>query len=354
MTGTEKRYQVFISSTYADLIKERQEVIQALLELDCIPSGMELFQAANEDQWSTIKRVIDDCDYYIVIIGGRYGSIGPDKISYTEMEYRYALEAQKPIIAFLHKDPGKITSEKSEQDPDSIQKLSEFRDLAQQKMVKFWMTAEDLGSIVSRSMVRLMKTNPATGWIRADEAMDTESLKQINHLRKQIDELESEIKRLKTTAPSGSEQFAQGNGTIKINILCNLKGRGYVTFTEDTSIDMRWNELFAILAPHMIDEASDSSLQNKLCASIKSMYGSDRLPTIQTELEYSSGRMIDCQLYRVDINDDDFQTIKVQFRALGLIEKSSRNRSVKDKETYWTLTPFGDQEMTKLRAIKRT
>lgn len=52
----EKRYQVFVSSTFLDLQEERQEIMQALLELDCIPSGMELFPAANEDQWSLIKK----------------------------------------------------------------------------------------------------------------------------------------------------------------------------------------------------------------------------------------------------------------------------------------------------------
>src|ERR1044071_8458243 len=97
----DKRYQVFVSSTYRDLQEERQEVMQALLELDCIPAGMELFPAANEDQWTLIKRVIDDCDYYIVIVAGRYGSLGPAGVSYTEMEYRYAGERGKPIIAFL-------------------------------------------------------------------------------------------------------------------------------------------------------------------------------------------------------------------------------------------------------------
>ena len=73
----DKRYQVFVSSTYEDLQEERQEVMHALLELDCIPAGMELFPAANEDQWTLIKRVIDDCDYYLVIVGGRYGSTRP-------------------------------------------------------------------------------------------------------------------------------------------------------------------------------------------------------------------------------------------------------------------------------------
>jgi hypothetical protein len=74
------------------------------LELDCLPSGMELFPAANEDQWTPIE-VIDDCDYYVLIIGGRYGSVHPSGKSYTQMKYEYALSKNKPTIAFLHEDP---------------------------------------------------------------------------------------------------------------------------------------------------------------------------------------------------------------------------------------------------------
>jgi predicted MarR family transcription regulator len=55
--------------------------------------------------------------------------------------------------------------------------------------------------------------------------------------------------------------------------------------------------------------------------------------------------------FRVDT--DDFQTIKIQLRALGLITKSTKSRSVKDTATYWTLTPFGDTVMTRLRAIQK-
>ena len=87
----DKRYQIFVSSTFADLQSERRKVIQALMEMDCIPAGMELFPAADEEQWQFIKRVIDDCDYYVMIIGGRYGSLTPEGISYTEQEYDYAI-----------------------------------------------------------------------------------------------------------------------------------------------------------------------------------------------------------------------------------------------------------------------
>jgi hypothetical protein len=64
----DKRYQVFISSTYADLKEERRRVIQTVMEMDCIPAGMELFPAVDEEQFQFIQRVIDDCDYYLLTL----------------------------------------------------------------------------------------------------------------------------------------------------------------------------------------------------------------------------------------------------------------------------------------------
>jgi hypothetical protein len=88
--------------------------MQALLELDCIPSGMELFPASHEEKWPLISRVIDDCDYYILILGGRYGSVDTAGTSYTEREYEQAAKYKKCILAFLHADPDMIPAGKSE------------------------------------------------------------------------------------------------------------------------------------------------------------------------------------------------------------------------------------------------
>ena len=70
-----KKYQVFISSTFADLADERRKALDVLLMADCIPAGMEAFVATDLEQFEVIKRVIDLCDYYILIIGKRYGSV---------------------------------------------------------------------------------------------------------------------------------------------------------------------------------------------------------------------------------------------------------------------------------------
>ena len=108
-----KRYQVFISSTYEDLKEERSAVIQALLASDYIPAGMELFPASNENQWSLIKNVINECDYYILIIGGRYGSTNKEGKSYTQLEYEYAKEIGKPLAAFIFDKPEILPDEKT-------------------------------------------------------------------------------------------------------------------------------------------------------------------------------------------------------------------------------------------------
>ena len=72
-----KKYQVFISSTYTDLKQERMAVTQCLLDNDCIPVGMEQFPASGMSQMDYIKKMLDDCDYYILILAGRYGvSVG--------------------------------------------------------------------------------------------------------------------------------------------------------------------------------------------------------------------------------------------------------------------------------------
>jgi hypothetical protein len=349
----DKRYQVFVSSTYEDLKEERQEVIQALLELDCIPAGMELFPAADDDQWSLIKKVIDDCDYYIVIVGGRYGSISDSGISYTQMEYEYAVTQGKPIIGFIHRDPGSILASKTENSADGKLKLEAFRSLVQQKMCKHWTNPSELGSVVSRSLVKLIKTNPAIGWVRGDLVPSESSSKEILLLKKRIEELETDLENARFQAPVGTEGLSQGNDSFRINYAYESFEETFIkrdawkipassnTETHWDRLFATWNEIFSEISPSMINEASEERLNILLNDYIKA--------ECLTDVEEKHPKK---KFSRFRISRDDFQTIIIQLRALGLISKSKRQRSVKDGATYWTLTPYGDNLMTKLRAIK--
>ena len=113
----DKKYQVFISSTFKDLYEERKKVLDLLLMADCIPTGMEAFVATDEEQFNVIKKVIDLCDYYILIIGGRYGSLNEGTgISYTEMEYNYAISKGIPVLVFCIDDSVELDITKKETD----------------------------------------------------------------------------------------------------------------------------------------------------------------------------------------------------------------------------------------------
>lgn len=344
----DKRYQVFVSSTYQDLQEERQEVMHALLELDCMPSGMELFPAANDDQWTLIKKVIDDSDYYIVIIAGRYGSLGPSGLGYTEMEYHYAIETGKPVIAFLHKDPETLPANKCEKDENRRRRLAEFRELVQKKMCKFWEAPADLGSVVSRSVIRLMKSNPATGWVRADQVTDVTSTKEILRLRTRVEELELELRSIATRAPEGSDALAQGADrfSIRFTFVAHEPRKAWQIYgtSHNAEVTATWNQIFNAVAPVMIHEANDLQLLAQLNEFI-SRASSDSL---RADTRFDGKAFSAFQTA-----DEDFQTIKVQLRSLGLITKSDKPRSVKDTSTYWALTPFGDTQMTALRAIRK-
>lgn len=342
----EKKFQVFVSSTYRDLSEERQEVMQALLELDCIPIGMELFPAADDDQWTLIKRLIDDCDYYILIIGGRYGSINADGISYTQMEYEYALSKEIPIISFLHKHPDKIEVGKSETEKSLIGKLAEFKSLAEKKMCRYWESAHDLGSQVSRSLVKLIKDKPRSGWVKATNLPTEDASKEILDLRKQIETLLLELNSTKNIAPEGTEDLSQGNDKIKINFTFTGSGKDWQIPSANYtySLETTWNNIFSEISPLMLDEASETTIKQKLNEFIREK----TLEKIQKELEKDKRNAKDFK-----INDNAFHTIKIQLRALSLMTESLRKRSIHDKGTYWTLTKYGDTVMTRLRAIRK-
>jgi Transketolase len=339
----EKRYQVFVSSTYEDLQEERKEVMQALLELDCIPAGMELFPASNEDQWTLIKRVIDDCDYYIVIIGGRYGSTNKDGTSYTEMEYRYALSKEKPIIAFLHKNPGEIKSKYVETTEDGKIKLQEFRELAKNKMIKYWTNPSDLGGVVSRSMINLKKQFPAIGWIKADSEPDSELLKEILNLKKENELLKTKLVESKTQAPLGSEKLAQGEDALNFEL--NVFSVDQSNISSEIKYILKgcttWDALFAHVAPHIIPEITESKFKNQLVNHAKNV--------LSKEIEAFERENRNLEIKRFSISDSLFQKAKIQIRALGYIKEIQQNSSC---ICNWALTEYGEFIMNQIIAVK--
>ncbi|MCX9153162.1 DUF4062 domain-containing protein [Pseudomonas sp. TB1-B1] len=196
----DKKYQIFISSTYSDLVGEREGIIKAILELYHIPIGMEMFSAEDEDQWEIIRRTIEVSDYYILVLGMRYGSKTSDNISFTQKEYEYALEKGIPILAFVMNDD--VPLSKASRD-DDLTEIKNFRNivLKNSKMAQFWAYKDELIKKISISLMKQIIQRPAIGWVRGDKASSNKALsaelavlsKENRDLRETVEKLQSQV-----------------------------------------------------------------------------------------------------------------------------------------------------------------
>ena len=237
----EKKYQVFISSTYEDLKEERKNVIETLLMIDCIPAGMEAFCAADEEQFEYIKKVIDLCDYYVLIIGKRYGSISPiTGKSYTEMEYDYAKSKNIPIFVFPVNNTVKMPED------EHVSELKAFREKAYGKtMGATWRNADELGKKVAISLEKAIKKNDRPGWIRLDEG---ESVDSISSVREETEVTDLPFKDEKIVVP------------YRDGVLSD--------WFSDGSKETTWGELFEIIAPMLAERVTSSQVANKILMSV--------------------------------------------------------------------------------------
>lgn len=149
--------------------------------------------------------------------------------------------------------------------------------------------------------------------------------------------LEKKLQEYRINAPTGTEVLAQGDEIIELEFTYRAtKNEGSVS-TKRSHVDFSWNEIFSLLSPLMLNEAAESELINVINRLIKSKQ-------VKVDgLKYTNHNIVETY----------FHTLIIQFKALGLIVQSKKNKSVKDTETYWSLTPYGDTIMTQLRAIKR-
>ena len=194
----DKRYQIFISSTFADLEDERKGIMEAIMGLDCFPAGMEMFPATDSEQFEYIKTIIDESDYYVLIVAGRYGSLAEDGISYTEKEFDYAKQKGVPILAFVKKDIDSIPTGKTDQDDKKRKKLNSFRKKALAgRMGNYWDNADELKFKIQNSLMKEFKTHPRTGWVKGDSVPNYVALEQLSELKDENYKLNNEIMKLK-------------------------------------------------------------------------------------------------------------------------------------------------------------
>ncbi|SOR28429.1 protein of unknown function [Methylorubrum extorquens] len=242
----EKKYQIFVSSTFQDLELERRVAIEQVLNLGHIPVGMELFQASDDSQWNYIKQRIDECDYYVVIVAERYGAEQDGK-SFTQMEYEYAVARGVPTIAFLLHEAARASWPQSKIEFEKKDTLNKFRDICSQKLVKFWKNSDDLGSKVISSLVELTRHRPRTGWVRADTAATPAALNEIAKLSEEKRNLQKAVEDLRQQV---SEPKLSADIEHRIKILSETMAASF--FPDNIEID---DEVSMLLLFHEINRS---------------------------------------------------------------------------------------------------
>ena len=327
----EKRYQVFVSSTYQDLQEERQMSIAALLNKGCFPVGMEYFPAANEEQMAVIKRLIDGCDYYILIIGGKYGSVDEKTgKSYTQLEYEYAISKGIPVAAFFHKDMKTLPMEKCETSEEKRAKLNAFIKQVQKKLCKGWASPHELAFGIVSSLDYLFETYPRQGWVRSGNVDENAMLKEINLLRKQKEELQAQIANNNSTSQISRESLKQGSDIYEIVMVSHPNpfdpedGEAY-------SLKWSWDSIFELIA-----ESFMVPVPGKMAVSI------------------ISSKIYDCtEEEGFNVSEDSAKTIMLQFVALGYMEIRTNEVYQAGVESFYVLTKAGLEYYVNLKAQKK-
>lgn len=211
---TKKKLQVFISSTYRDLKVERQAAVEAILKAGHIPAGMELFSAGSESQLETIRRWIDESDVYMLILGGRYGSVEPKtSLSYTELEYDYAVSNNKPVFAVVITESAldrKIKDEgKDALESENPKELKLFREKVLSRISSFFSDSKDIKLAVHETLADFQVRYKFTGWVSGAEVPEITSLvEEIAKLRVERDDALAQLTSVKASAEKASAKPA--------------------------------------------------------------------------------------------------------------------------------------------------
>lgn len=333
------KYQIFVSSTYEDLKVERDRVIQGVLEMGHIPVGMEMFSAADEQQWQIIARHIEESDYYVVIVAHRYGSMD-GAVSFTRKEYEHAVAHNVPTIGFVIEPDAAWPGDRVDTDAATVERLKDFKELVMQKPVGFWSNADDLYGKASVALVKAMTAQPRTGWVRASSAVGPEVTAEISRLSSENAALRSRIGELQDQSErDAASELAELWAQMKAN-----KWEYVARFTGNTGWDdakpISYADVFWILAPNMVVESSAARMDELLALHSRQISASDP----DENASQADQRKLSAKA--IPINERN--ALLADFMMLGVMEPSTKRHPVADTAEYWSLSTLG-QELLKSR-----
>ncbi|PTL07744.1 hypothetical protein BUZ15_13895 [Staphylococcus gallinarum] len=226
------KHQIFISSTYVDLIDERQKVVESVLESSNIPAGMELFTGANIEQWKIIKDWIDESDVFILLLGGKYGTLAIDEdISYIEKEYNYARKQEIPTYVFILSDPYLYTKQAANPNLAIFEKNNRDKyDVFKERLLEQYAktdinTIDNLKNVVYRTL-KENKKYWSGGWTKNNNSNEDIINKKKNRDIELYKKQKEDLVKVKNIIKSNYENdsYISINSMIELNAFCEYYG----------------------------------------------------------------------------------------------------------------------------------
>jgi hypothetical protein len=343
------RYQVFLSSTYEDLRLERQQATLTILEMGHLAAGMELFPASDLSQWELIKKVIDESDYYVILIGARYGSVNSEtNLSYTEMEYDYAVSIGILVLGFVRRDPKAVAVKFTDMDAAKQKELDRFRQKVLSKTCRHYETETELGMLVMKSLMTATRITPRVGWIRADKARNEDDVAREKALTDALNKSEKDVRRLTRRVRDMSiplqgftrDNIAQGLDKYAIQVLYNDSSKALAS----AEILLSWDEIFSVIGPRMFGYVLRRAAPS---------YGdtTERYSFEPALIDYLRYKIIaDCGNRQLKILPHQIDTILLQFKQLGYVELTEIDKDDDGKPFRgYRLTEFGEEYLIKIK-----
>nr|WP_284702299.1 DUF4062 domain-containing protein [Herbaspirillum aquaticum] len=313
----DKKYQIFVSSTYEDLKAERDQVIKAVLEMGHIPVGMEMFSAADEHQWKIIERQISESDYYVVIAAHRYGSVDESGISYTEKEYDFAVSSGVPVLGFVIEDAAAWPATMREKTAEGAARLDQFKIKIKGRYIQFWRAKDDLYAKVSISLMKTINSTPRVGWVRGSQAAGPQVASELSRLSQENSQLREALAAAKRKAEPEEELESVMDTLIKNKRTISVRKTS--AWSEAESFETNLADIFEYIAPYVLTENSIEGIAKNIALGLSGTGYHANFPVPR------------------NVTTD----LVADFVALGVLVPSTKKHSVSDTSAYYTLSPLG-------------
>ena len=112
-----------------------------------------------------------------------------------------------------------------------------------------------------------------------------------------------------------------------------VSGKAYTYGTsQDWQRQLTWREIFALISPYLIEHPNDSLVKSHMATALA-----------HGQIPSGLSASLDNQIY---------QTIKIQFQALNLVNVDYTKTTAGGMGLFWSLTEYGYSLMMELRTIK--